>query len=1254
MTTEIPGFADEVDPSEIMNRAGFAAALTALRERAGLTVRDVAKLTGVPHTTLGDYFSGKTLPTLKSADVLSRVLEACAVTDESSRRAWAAALIRVRRAPSQRTSPVVTPYRGLASFEAQDAEWFFGREELIRSLFERVQQREPHPVVVIGSSGSGKSSLLRAGLLPLLADDQVVLTSPRTQPNQSLTDTLREFDNLDSERAVLVIDQFEELFTAQITESARASYVEALVRFAARQPVVLGLRADFYDRASELAALGPALQQVVLVTPMTEDQLRAVITEPARRANIAIEPGLTELLIRDLFPHGYRAGQLPLLSHALLATWRNDATRLTVAAYNATGGVQRAVAQSADVVYESLDEAEQQLVRRLFVRLVHTSEHAPDTRRHALRGELADGRNDARLAKLLDRFIDQRLLTADKDGIVITHEALIWAWPLLRGWLDTDRAGLRVHRQLSGAARVWDDGHRDPAALYRGGLLETALDWAEEHDEDLNALEREFLVASQHGRTTERRARRRQILRLRSLVAALMVVLAVTGTLAFTVQVQRSSAEHDRDLATSRQVAAQARLLRASDRSLEAQLAVAAYRIAPTPEARASLLDVSSEPTVTRMPGADEVVQGAAVSPSGGLLASAGTDKHVRLWNIADRTHPHQVATPLGGSTDTLFATAFSPDGKVLAAAGGDKLIRLWDVTDPEHPAPLGSPVTGPAGTVYSLAFSPDGNVLAAGSADNTVRLWYLNRTGQPTSLGAPLTGAAGYVQSLAFTGHLLAAGSADHTVRLWDITDPVHPIQVGGPLGGPHGTVFTVTFSPDGRTLAAGSSDRTVYLWRLDDPAHPAMETPPLTASTGWVNSVSFSPDGTTLAVGASDNQLRLWDLAAHRVIQTLPHPAPVTVTTFLDGGRTVFTAAADGTIRLWALPGRAITDPSGPVFSLAYPATRALLAVSSGRADDSIELWDTTNADHPVQVGGPITSPSGSAPFSGAVLFNADGRLLITGCRDGSVQLWNTDDPIMPRLITAMPGDGALVESFALSPDGHTLAVAGDDHDVRLWNITTPAMPVSLPTLRGPSNYVYSVAFSPDGTTLAAGSADTKVWLWTITDPAHVVSLPSLDAFHGYVYGVAFSPRDHLLVAGSADKTVRLWTMADPAHPALVGSPITGPSNYVYGIAISPDGRMLAIASTDASVRLVDITHPEAPAEQASLTGATDAVYTVTFTPDGRGIAAGTAERRVRLWVVDPDQMITSICSTAGTGLTETEWKRYVPDLPFRQICP
>ena len=387
------------------------------------------------------------------------------------------------------------------------------------------------------------------------------------------------------------------------------------------------------------------------------------------------------------------------------------------------------------------------------------------------RAELLSGDDDAE--DVLDLFIDRRLITADTDEVEIAHEALLSAWPRLRGWIDADRTGGRVQRQLSDAAEIWRDSNRDAHTLYRGVRLASATDWADDavHRAGLNVLEREFLQASVDQQTAEERAARRRTRGLQQLVAALAVLTLVAGFLAVFAYQQKAAATHQRDLAISRQVAVDANQLRTTEPALAAQLSLAAYRVSPTPEARSSLLDSYSGPAVTRILGEPGVMQSVAFTHGGTTMAAAGENSVIRLWNLARSPHPAPEGPPLPGGTGStlgdpksVFSLAFGPNGSTLASGGEDQTVHLWDVRTPGHVVPWGPPLTGPTNTVYSVAFSPDGKILAAGSADGTVRLWDVADPRHPHSLGPPLTWPhSGYVQSVAFSpnGRLLAAGSA-------------------------------------------------------------------------------------------------------------------------------------------------------------------------------------------------------------------------------------------------------------------------------------------------------------------------------------------------------------------------------------------------------------------------------------------------------------------------------------------------------------
>ncbi|MCA1605969.1 MAG: hypothetical protein LC775_10965, partial [Acidobacteria bacterium] len=866
MTTTVGGCDGGIDPALITTREGFGGALTELKVCAGLSIRAVAKLAEIPVSTLSGYYSGRHLPSVDEADNITKVLKACGVTDPAVIGQWQEALTRVRRAPGRRPTGGPGPYRGLAYYQSEDADWFFGRQKLTDALVEMAVERHHRGglIVVVGPSGSGKSSLLRAGLIAELGRGKVnapgadgwpcLLLTPGQQPLRELTsrlaamtetapqviyealradpvccsDLARQVCGLNGDREsparedaghrlVLVVDQFEEVFAPGVDAAERAAFIAALAAAGnqthasstdgTRPPaalVVLGMRADFYSHAARFPVLRTALQDgQLIVGPMNENELREAITQPARRARIEIEEGLVELLLRDLqpaasqSPHNsaggednwaHEAGVLPFLSHALLATWEvsNRNGRMTVADYNKVGGIHGAIKQTADEVYQQLTVAHRETARLLFLRLVHVATDTLDTLRRVERAELVDGNHGARsneFIAVLDQFVNRRLITVDRDRVEITHHALLIAWPRLRGWLDSDRVGLATHRQLNEAARTWREANRDPADLYRGGRLAIAREWADDpgHQDDLTEFERDYLKASIDAE--HRRVRRRyQVL----VVMAVLVLLA--GTLAGYALLQRSMALEQRDLATSRKVAADAARLRDSDPALAAQLSLIAYKLAPTAEARSSLLDTYSGPSVTRVLAPTGFPQTVAFSPDSSLMATGGADSAdtaIRVWSLADRLHPRLVSGPLDGHTGPVYGLTFSPDGRILVSSGADQTIRVWDLSDPTAPRPHGGPVSDSPDTVFAVAFSPDGRILAAGGADDTVRLYDITTPHQLRPLGEPLTGPAGNVQTVAFnlTGGVLAAGSADGTLRLWSLTDPASPTVLGAPL---------------------------------------------------------------------------------------------------------------------------------------------------------------------------------------------------------------------------------------------------------------------------------------------------------------------------------------------------------------------------------------------------------------------------------------------------------------------------------------
>ncbi|MGH3826119.1 MAG: caspase, EACC1-associated type, partial [Pseudonocardiaceae bacterium] len=644
----------------------------------------------------------------------------------------------VRGAP-RLTAPapdVVCPYRGLAAYDVADARYFFGREALTEQLVARLAEQLPGAgtLVVVGPSGSGKSSLLRAGLIPALElglphipGSRVwprVLLTPGAHPLATLAsrfapmagdtaDTLharlaadpaqlslvsqavvsRHARGADAtgRRLVLVVDQFEELFTTCEDPVERRAFLDALSSAAASDAlVVLGLRADFYPQCAAEPQLVEALQHSqLIVTPMSDDELCAAIEGPAAQAGLTLEPGLATLMLRDLRTNdGEHTSGLPLLSHALLATWRQrDGDLLTVAGYAATGGIWEAVTRTAEDRYAGLAATERDTAQLVLLRMVHLGDGGTEDTRRRVR--LADLPDTEATARVLSTFADARLITLGQDTVEITHEALLRAWPRLRQWIDADRAGNLTRQQLEDAAAGWDQEGRDPAGLYRGGRLDTAHSWAASKPRgDLSPAASTFLAASTH---QERRATR-----LRRTVLIVLSVLALVASGAAAVAFRQTAiANSERDIVLASQLTREADLLRGTDVSLAAQLDLTAYRIRPNPDLYTALVTAGNTPLSTPLTGHTDQVTAVAFSPDGRTLATGSADHTVRLWNVTDPAHPTPLGPPLRAHTDYVNAVAFSPDGRTLASGSGDKTVRLWNVADPAHPIPLGPPLIG-------------------------------------------------------------------------------------------------------------------------------------------------------------------------------------------------------------------------------------------------------------------------------------------------------------------------------------------------------------------------------------------------------------------------------------------------------------------------------------------------------------------------------------------------------------------------------
>ncbi|MET7597217.1 helix-turn-helix domain-containing protein [Streptomyces sp. NPDC005481] len=1212
----------------------FAFELRKLRAEAdGITYRALAQRAGYSVTTLSQAAAGEQLPTLPVALAYAG---ACGGDLAEWEARWEEAVEESADDGSQDCDGSLAPYRGLARFETGDSALFFGREQLTADLVDLLRRRRF--AAVFGPSGSGKSSLLRAGLIPVLRQAQepdlrpaaIRILTPGERPARThaplLTPAMPRDDSAGTDTFVIV-DQFEEVFTLCHDAAERTRFIDLLLtarQADSRLRVLLAVRGDFYGRCAEHRGLADALRDAnLLAGSMSPAELRDAVVKPATAAGLTVERALTARLVKEVTD---APGGLPLLSHALLETWRRRRGKtLTLAGYEAAGCLDGAIAETAEMVYGRFTEHQAAAARRVLLRLVAPGDGTPDTRRPLEHAELpTTGRDDS--AQVVEALAAARLLTLDGDTVEMAHEALITSWPRLREWIEEDRERLRMHRNLTEAAHAWQELGREKGAMYRGSRLTAA----QEHfggapREDLNDLEYAFLHAS---RDHEQKGRRRYRLVLTAVTAALCLALIAAGLAAG----QWQSAVTAQHLAQSRQLAAQSTALLASEPDLASLLAVHAYRTSPTREATAALYAAAALPLRERLTGGTKPVDSIAVSPDGRTVAANSRDGKVRIWSLPGGRLRHTFA-----GYDSGEVAAFSPDGRTLAVAavrGADGMIGLLDPVAGRKLRTL----TVPDGSVRGMAFSPDGRTVAA-SSPRAVRVWDVATGHKRRSFTSRLD-----AQAVAFgpDGRTVTAVS-NGRVRVWDVatgrTRTAHDSQGEA-----------VVFSPDGRTYTNVRTDGSV---QLRETATGIVRRTIRDGPIGW-NKVAFAPDGRTLAIPVREGTVRLWDTASGTAQATViaGHRGRGAVKLALSAdSRTLVTSSnADPTVRVHSLAadqpqttlrGRAGTSVDDMAFS---SDGRTVATVHQGPpGSGSVQLWDVRTGNHEATLaldtdlalrGQQLRFPVWRL---GAVGFSPTGRALAVRATKNGVVI-EVRDVATGRLLKSR----ALGASrAAFSPDGTRFAIAGGKGSVKIWHLSTGA----LHTVHtGHDRSVRPLEFTPDSRTLAVvdigASGDAQV---TLLDSATGRTQRTIKP-NGTPVSLAFSPDGHTLATAGSSGFVETWDRrtGQPKDRFSVNS-------EVVSLTFSADGRTLATSSTR-GVQLWDLA-----TSQTRITLPTRPLPAVAFSPDGQTLAIG-AGSSVGLWKVDlpdPAHAIRNICQAIDTTLTPLEQSRYLHDQSAESGC-
>jgi WD40 repeat protein/energy-coupling factor transporter ATP-binding protein EcfA2 len=1216
------------------------------------------------------------------------------------------------------------PYRGLSAFREEDVALFFGRAQFTQALWTAVKQKPL--VVVVGASGSGKSSVVLAGLIPKLKANSsspsvVVSFRPGTNPFGALALALSPLwpyeqpQKLEKElqqgehflfnfmeklvqqdpktRYILVIDQFEELFTL-CSEAEYQPFLASLlhaVHSASGFTLVLTLRSDFYGFLLANRSWSDALQSAVFnLGPMSREELQAAIEEPAALLAIGIEQGLTDKLIQETEGH---AGRLPLLEFTLTELWsKQQEGWLTDQAYEALGGMKEILANYAETIYTQLNPEEQEKAQQIFMQLVTLEEDREATRRLATREEVKP-ENWSLVSRLAASrlVVTSRAQASGEETLEIVHESLLRSWGRLEQWIQVDGAFRLWQEQLRTARRTWEDSGQAQGALLRGKPLAEAEEWLQQRKTQISEKGQAFIQLSLEHRerniqekeryehTIQREQRRRIISRsFLGLTSAAFVLSAGLGATVFWQSRQATLNQIQALVTSSDDLFSQHKRLEALVQSIRAKRLLhgreperqvyaslngmgernrSAAASSPddnqivTQNQKSDLLTWNPEGTLSDNLFAlkerlEDSVQ--SIRIEGWLKELAGSDPQTEREvsaSLLQSLSGIEESNRLQGSD----IAAFSPDGNQIATNNEKNDLLIWN-----RDGTLVRTISGHKAALRSVAFSPENQQMATASKDGTAKIWTMGG-----KLVSTLKGHKSGLRDVAFSrktpttgfAQTIATASDDGTIKLWHADGTVlQTLSAGGaPVSG-------VAFSPDGQLLAAASYVKTIKLWRYD--GKKAVPLKPLTGHRSFIMSVAFSPDGKMLATGSQDATIKLWRRNASgefdpKSYKTLAgHRSTVSKVLFSPNGKTLASASWDKTVKLWNLDGvlqRTFEGHTEHVLGLAFSPDGQILA-SAGGVDGTTRLWN-------------LRKPKGLTlrDHKNVVLqavFSPDNQRIASGSDDKTVKLWKPDGTVVQTLT----GHSAGVLGVAFSQDSQTLATASRDGTVNLWQLDPKIDQYNLAkTLNSQNGEVWKVAISPDGQ-IASTGRDGTLKLWSKTGQL----LKTLTGHRAEVRSVSFSPNGQLMATSSFDKTVKIWdkdgvllrtlentdgvvaVAFSPDGQSLASSgydnaiklwnidgkllhTFEGHRSEVRGIAFSPDGKILASASADKTIKLWQLDGTE----MATLKGHNNAVWSVAFSPNSKQLVSASEDGTVKLWDADlalhPESLLARSCDWA-----------------------
>ena len=1177
------------------------------------------------------------------------------------------------------------PFRGLLHFDVEDAVVFFGRERETEELLGHLG-KDPF-LLVVGDSGCGKSSLVRAGLVPALlrgrfhdgrawvSDWRIAITRPGNDPFGELAESLPDLAGDASDRperihrnrtllaegsdglrdivagsvspgsrTLLVVDQFEELFTYNQepdndAAAVRRRYIDCLLRAANAEGsrpvhVIVTLRADFFGRCWESPELLDRIQQNQYLTPrLPVERLRELIERPLAMAGAQAEPGLVETMLDDV---GDEPSNLALLEHTLDQLWQKrrvdgEGLWITHEAYESMGRLPGALRNHANAAVERLkSEEERTLARRFFVDLTQLGEGTEDTRRRVKIEDLTalTGDRDQAIA-VLEKLASERLITTGEDHAEVAHEALIRSWPELRKWVDADRDFVRHERRLLEDAKEWQRLGRDREALLRGARLVEAETWLASAPRVVPLLLRELIEAStaeREGEDNEReRHRQAELSRLRT-AAAIFVVLAM-GLAYFWW------AAHDAGrTALARGLAAQAQLIEIKNPELVetwARLAAESMRWQRLPESQSSLrraLKALGKPIVWFEHKAE--INSVAFSPDGQRAVSGGIDHTARVWDATTRKEMARFKHKA-----PVRSVSFSPDGQRVVSGSADRTARVWEAATGREIASFEH-----GDIVTSVAFSPDGRHVASGSLDNTARVWDA-ATGKEIARFE----VEYLVTAVAFSpdGRRVANGSFNR-VQVWEPATGQEIMRIE------HGDFVTaVGFSPDGQRVVTGSRKEFVPEERSEARIWDAVTGKEIMRfeHRGSVAAVAFSPDGQQVVSGSWDNTARVWETATGEEVARVEHGRPVNSVAFSPDGRRVVSGSSDGTARVWEVALQVRRErPVAPQAVARYgEAAHAFTwanfspdwkRIVSSHADNTVRVLEAATGKEILRVKhGAIAS----------VALSPAGKRVASGGWNGTVRVWDVGTG---RQIARFDHDAA-VTSVTFSPDGQRVVSSGSSllqkrGEGRVWDVATGKEIARI----GHGALTSPVAFSPDGKRIVSGCRDGTVRVWNVGTGREIGRFRPNPQI---IISVAFSPDGKRVVSGGLDRAVQIWDVATGQEIAQFEH-----GARVSSVAFSPDGQRVVsgngfLPAERGEARVWDV----ATGQEIARVEHRGPIKSVAFSPDGRWLAT-VSGNSIDFHAIRSEDLLEQVCGRLWRNFTPEEWKRYLPGKRYRKTCP